>query len=68
MTSRAETIEEIEKRAEAARVTMTDVCKAAGIPYTTWYRAKQNPDGLRVKKLGQIEDALKILERERAAA
>jgi len=66
--TRAQEIADIERRAAAVRTTMRDLCALAGINKATWHRAKNNPDSLRVKKLGALEDALVKLETQRAEA
>lgn len=63
-----QTIAQIEERATKARVTMTDVCKEASVGYSTWWRAKQNPEKIRISVIGKWEDALSRIEKRRAEA
>lgn len=66
--TRQESINAIEERAIAARKTMTEVCRLAGVDYATWYRATRNPAGVSLGSLDKIETALTAIEKERAAA
>jgi predicted transcriptional regulator len=61
-------MDEIERRAREVRRTMSDVCERAGVSYSTWYRARQGHNEIKLKTIGSLEDALTAFEAERAAA
>jgi predicted transcriptional regulator len=57
----------LEARFEPARTTATDVCKKAGVSYSTWYRCLTGENAMRPKTLGKLEKAMKAIEAEREA-
>jgi len=61
-------MDKIEARAKNVRKTMSDVCKSAGVAYSTWYRARGGHSDIKIKTIGALEDALTAMEAERAAA
>ena len=54
-------ISAVEKRALAARLTMAELCEKAGIPASSWSRAKSR-GSIRPKTLKKVEDALTQIE------
>lgn len=57
-------VAEIERRAFAARVTATEMCKKAGVHDASWSRAKRR-GVIGVKLLRRLEDALGEIEKAR---
>lgn len=51
----------VENRAFAARLTMGDLCKIAGVSHSTWSRAKTRGT-IRARTLQKIEEALDYYE------
>lgn len=59
-------IQAAEQRAFDLRLTMAEVCQAAGLDPAVWSRAKSRGT-IRVKTLQRVELALEAFERTRAA-
>ncbi len=62
-----EAMTRVEERAYAARRTMSDVCKVAGVAHSTWCRAKSR-GFIRPTTLARIEDGIAAIERHAAEA
>jgi hypothetical protein len=59
-------IQAVEERAFELRLTMKEVCQAAGLDPAVWSRAKTRGT-IRTKTLRKVEAALDAFERSRAA-
>lgn len=57
----------VQDRAFAARLTMKDVLRIAGIAESTWSRAKSRGT-IRAKTLGRVEEALDWYEKQNRQA
>jgi hypothetical protein len=67
--SQKQAIKAVESRAFAVRMTVTELCAAAGVPQPSWSRAKRRGT-ISVKTLRAMEETLAEIEarREQAAA
>jgi len=67
MPTPAEQMQAVQDRAFAARLTMKDVLRIAGVAESTWSRAKSRGT-IRAKTLGRVEEALDWYEKQNRQA
>lgn len=65
--SQKQAIKAVESRAFALRITVTDLCNAAGVPQPSWSRAKRRGT-VSLDTLRKMEGKLAELEAEREQA
>lgn len=56
----------LEARLVPARTTRTDLCKRAGVAYSTYYRCFHGENAMKIKTVGRLEKAMAEIEAERA--
>jgi hypothetical protein len=61
-------LDALTKRCFDARVPVYKVCDRAGVARSTPSRWKSNPDQITASTLGKLEDALTLIETEKATA